>query len=250
MSLEVDARLNALLDKLLQAAGDRGRPLRLTIVLDRQTALTAGLLRRMDAARCELTLVRDAARSPDAVDGLLERDPAVSLVEFAFDDSPDQWPLDHHGVQDLVILDHVLPRLADTEAALGVLRACLKLDGELVVADRPPASWVDFVFGVAPSWWSAGFHPELPLGTLAAGDVEEALLAAGFAEPQLLDTPVETRESAPFVLVARSPEPGLGTESDERSPRTCVVIQDAAGFSALPRRHANACRPADAESSR
>ena len=43
------------------------------------------------------------------------------------------------------------------------------------------------MFGVAPDWWSLGFHPQLPLGSYAATDVEETLVAAGFVESEVVE---------------------------------------------------------------
>jgi acyl transferase domain-containing protein/NADPH:quinone reductase-like Zn-dependent oxidoreductase/acyl carrier protein len=226
----IDQHLGALIDRLIADCQASGAPLRMLLVIDSRTLVTAQLLRRLDIASCELTIVCNTQRQPDSVDSLLDDAPDVELVEVAFEQAAEQWPLEELVAQDLVVLDHAVSRFSDPESALRRLRQMLRRDGLMVVAEQPPAAWADFVFGLSSGWWSAGYHHRPALGNQLPGEVEEVVLAAGFADPEFLVSEGVPTELAPYLLAARSPD--AGAELPPPSSMTCLVIQDTADFSA------------------
>lgn len=224
----IDRMLDALVVDLLGRVS-RGTSLRVLLALDRRSAFTAALLRRLDVAQCELTVLRNVDRRPDTVDDLLAQLPSVRSIELAFDDDPEQWALGDAAGFDLVILDHVAAQMRDIEGALRILRGRVRLGGVIALAEHQPTRWAGLVLGLAPGWWRG--NARSILAGSASDEMREMLLAAGFDHPIAVFDQADV-DTAPYLMLARSPDPGIGVEPAATTPATLLVVHDSGGFSA------------------
>ncbi|OWK25592.1 hypothetical protein AJ87_08575 [Rhizobium yanglingense] len=114
-------------------------------------------------------------------------------LELAFEDSAhvivaDPDKLGDQAAADLVVVagDQSQQYLSSDEALQAVVRKAAAHGATLVLADRAPSAFNDFVFGLSDGWFAGSQSPEFPIGKLGtARQIEDLAHSLGFADAKL-----------------------------------------------------------------
>ncbi|APO75898.1 beta-ketoacyl synthase protein [Rhizobium etli 8C-3] len=136
-------------------------------------------------------------------------------LELAFEDSAyvvvaDPDKLGDDAAADLVVAagDQSQQYLSSDEALQSAVRKAAAHGAALVLADRAPSVFNDFVFGLSDGWFAGSQSPEFPIGKLGtARQIEDLAHSLGFA-----DASVEEAEYPEGRLLSLIAQPKVVTE--------------------------------------
>ena len=114
-----------------------------------------------------------------ALEIAFERDPHVIVTEPA--------KLVDRAVADIVVVsgDQAQHLLRHDDGVRAIVRAVAAHGGQLLLADRAPSAFNDFVLGLSEGWFADSQSPEFPAGRLGTPQQIDNLLATlGFAKTQ------------------------------------------------------------------
>lgn len=98
-----------------------------------------------------------------------------------------------------------------------ILRSVAAGGGQLLLADRAPSAFNDFVFGLTEGWFAGSQSPEFPVGRLGTPkQIEDILGTLGFAKPRIQElTFPEGSLIAVSAVAGRQPDTGITVEAAE-----------------------------------
>ncbi|NLR95698.1 SDR family NAD(P)-dependent oxidoreductase [Rhizobium sp. P38BS-XIX] len=108
--------------------------------------------------------------------------------------------------------------LRHDDSVKAIVRAVAIHGGQLLLADRAPSAFNDFVFGLSQGWFEDSQSPEFPVGRLGTvQQIEDLLIGLGFAAPHIqeLTFPEGTLIAA---AAAAEPQPEAIAQVDVHTP--------------------------------
>ncbi|KAA1177761.1 acyltransferase domain-containing protein [Rhizobium tropici] len=128
--------------------------------------------------------------------------------------------------------------MRDNDDIKRILRTVAAGGGQLLLADRAPSAFNDFVFGLSEGWFSDSQSPEFPVGRLGTPQqIEDLLETLGFAEPRIRElTFPEGSLIAVSAFSERRPEASSTAEAAE--PILILSEQGRNGLAKLDKRMA------------
>jgi phthiocerol/phenolphthiocerol synthesis type-I polyketide synthase C len=173
------------------------------------------------------------ATEPDAVSALgqqFEARPQFTVARFRADEPPGRGDVEP-GLFDVVIVSDALHQMSDLPRSLARIRSLLASHGLLVLAEKNPDVWEDFVFGVEPDWWRHGLSALEPVSRRSvSASWLQALREQGFRDPRC----VAERGGAPshgrFLILAGNPaQAEVSAEAGGAEKRRWLILQDPEG---------------------
>lgn len=127
-------------------------------------------------------------------------DISKDLAEQGFEDSE----------YDLIIATNVLHATKDVRKSLSNIRTLLSPDGRLLFREVCPSNpWINYIFGVQPSWWRGHEDGRMEGPALSTQKWQMELSAAGFddADGIIFDSPEPTQMAATILVRPASKTP-------------------------------------------
>lgn len=132
----------------------------------------------------------------------------------------------------LVLLTLDFDDLEQAMLALATARHNLAPTGTLLVIGQHPARWIDFVFGGQQRHWLKSESGAWVSNQRAAGFWQRQLSQAGFAEAELFELSPDTL-AGPYLLLAQLDSTAqAAVPSQDRMPRSWILLADRVGYSA------------------
>ncbi|OCJ12015.1 beta-ketoacyl synthase [Rhizobium sp. AC27/96] len=144
------------------------------------TAFSRRLAEIATAMGSSLTIAEPREQMRRSLEIAFERDANVIVTEPA--------KLADRTVADILVAtgDQSRHLLRHDDGTRAMVRAVASRGGQLLLADRAPSAFNDFVFGLSEGWFEDSQSPEFPVGRLGTKQqVEDLLAALGFAKVQL-----------------------------------------------------------------
>ncbi|ENN85924.1 putative type I polyketide synthase RkpA [Rhizobium freirei PRF 81] len=132
------------------------------------------------AAGACLTIAEPREQLRRALEIAFERDPNVLITEPA--------KLADSAVADILVTSSDQSRhlLLHDDGIKAIVRKVATRGGQLLLADRAPSAFNDFVFGLSEGWFEDSQSPEFPVGRLGTmQQIEDLLAGLGFATAQV-----------------------------------------------------------------
>lgn len=104
---------------------------------------------------------------------------------------------------DFIIAVNALHETKDPQQSLVNVSKLLRPDGRLLLQELHPSStWVDYVLGALPTWWSSSENGDIKPPYSSKEDLESKLLAVGFAKPEavVLDAEAPHQLTTTFLV--------------------------------------------------
>jgi len=176
------------------------------------------------AAGACLVIAEPREQARRALEIAFERDAQVIVVDPA-------KLADHHAA-DIVIAsgDQSQHLMRDDDNIKRIIRAAAAGSARLLLADRAPSAFNDFVFGLSEGWFADSQSPEFPVGRLGTPQqIADLLAALGFAKPLIHERTFP--EGALITVSAVSePRPGKAVVADVVEPILLLSEQGRDGL--------------------
>lgn len=159
-----------------------------------------------------------------------ERDPDVIVTEPA--------KLADRAVADILVAsgDQSQHLLRHDDSVRAMVRTMVARGGQLLLADRAPSAFNDFVFGLSEGWFEDSQSSEFPVGRLGTmQQVEDLLAVLGFAKARVRE--LNFPEGALIAASALAePQPEAADQLEIAEPMLILSEQGKKGMSGLDRR--------------
>lgn len=105
---------------------------------------------------------------------------------------------------DLIISVNALHEAKNAQESLNNLKKLITPDGRIFLQElSPSSSWVDYVLGLLPTWWSSIKNGSTQSPYMTQADLESKLVAAGFGSPEAVVLDAEASHNVTATMVAR-----------------------------------------------
>ena len=196
------------------------------------TAFSRRLAAVATAAGSCLTIVEPREQMRRSLEIAFEREPSVIVTEPA--------KLADRAIADILVAsgDQSRHLLRHDDGVKAIVRAVATRGGQLLLADRAPSAFNDFVFGLSEGWFEDSQSSEFPVGRLGTmQQVEDLLAALGFAKAQVRE--LTFAEGALIVASAvAEPQPEATDQAEIAEPMLILSEQGKKGMGGLDRRAA------------